>query len=96
MTTINFEEEVKRKLREQKDKEYGDFRYNFHLLAMLWSVILKKKLHTDISAHEVSLCMVMLKMMRIAENYKTDSYIDASVYLDMAKELHKENIDKKE
>jgi hypothetical protein len=26
--------------------------------------------------------------MRIAENYKSDSYLDASIYLDMAKELH--------
>jgi hypothetical protein len=33
--------------------------------------------------------MVMLKMLRTTEKYKSDSYLDASVYLDMAKELHK-------
>ena len=63
---------------------------------MLWSVILKDKLNDDIKPHEVSLCMVMLKIMRISENYKQDSYLDGSIYLDMAKELHKKDIDKKE
>jgi hypothetical protein len=88
MNTIDLEKEIKKKLREQKTKEYGDYRENFHILGMLWSVILKNKLKQDVSPHEVSLCMTMLKLMRIAENYKTDSYLDASIYLDMAKELH--------
>ena len=60
---------------------------------MLWSVILKNKLKEDIKPHEVANCMVMLKLMRVAENYKTDSYLDASIYLDMAKDLHKEDND---
>jgi len=41
------------------------------------------------------MCMVLFKIMRTTENYKADSYLDASIYLDMAKQLHKE-IDKKE
>jgi hypothetical protein len=96
MTTFNFEEEVRKKLRQQKQKEYGDYKTNFHILSLLWSVILKDKLKDDIKPHEVSLCMVMLKLMRITENYKTDSYRDASIYLDMAQEIHKNDIDKKE
>jgi len=60
---------------------------------MLWSVILKNKLKEDIKPHEVANCMVMLKLMRVAENYKQDSYLDASIYLDMAKDLHKEDND---
>jgi len=90
MNTIDLEKEIKKKLREQKTKEYGDYRENFHILGMLWSVILKNKLKEDIKPHEVANCMVMLKIMRVAENYKQDSYLDASIYLDMAKELHKE------
>lgn len=90
MNTIDLEKEIKKKLREQKTKEYGDYRENFHILAMLWSVILKNKLKEDIKPHEVANCMVMLKLMRVAENYKQDSYLDASIYLDMAKELHQE------
>lgn len=90
MNTIDLEKEIKKKLREQKTKEYGDYRENFHILGMLWSVILKNKLKEDIKPHEVANCMVMLKLMRVAENYKQDSYLDASIYLDMAKELHKE------
>lgn len=91
MNTIDLEKEIKQKIREQKTKEYGDYRENFHILSMLWSVILKNKLKEDIKPHEVANCMVMLKLMRVAENYKQDSYLDASIYLDMAKELHKDD-----
>lgn len=94
MNTIELEQEIKRKLREQKQKEYGNYEENFHILALLWSVILKNKLKNDIEPHEVANCMVMLKLMRVAEKYKQDSYLDASIYLDMAKELHKKHIDK--
>jgi hypothetical protein len=86
---INLEEQIKNKLREEKDKEYGNYEINFNLLAMLWSVILKGNLHTDIKPHQVAQCMVMLKMLRTTEGFKADSYLDASIYLDMAKSLHK-------
>ena len=91
MNTIDLEQEIKKKLREQKNEEYGNYKENFHILGMLWSVILKNKLKEDVKPHEVANCMVMLKLMRVAENYKKDSYLDASIYLDMAKELHKES-----
>jgi hypothetical protein len=86
---INLEEQIKNKLREQKNTEYGNYEINFNLLAMLWSVILKNSLHTDIKPHQVAQCMVMLKMLRTTEKFKSDSYLDASIYLDM--ELHKKN-----
>jgi hypothetical protein len=89
---INLEEQIKNKLREQKNTEYGNYEINFNLLAMLWSVILKNSLHTDIKPHQVAQCMVMLKMLRTTEKFKSDSYLDASIYLDMAKELHKRNM----
>jgi hypothetical protein len=81
---INLEEQIKNKLREQKNTEYGNYEINFNLLAMLWSVILKNSLHTDIKPHQVAQCMVMLKMLRTTEKFKSDSYLDASIYLDMA------------
>jgi len=87
--TINLEEQIKTKLRNEKQKEYGDYEINFNLLAMLWSVVLKDNLHADIKPHQVAQCMVMLKMLRTTEKYKSDSYLDASIYMDMAKELHK-------
>ena len=87
--TINLEEQIKTKLRNEKQKEYGNYEINFNLLAMLWSVVLKDNLHADIKPHQVAQCMVMLKMLRTTEKYKSDSYLDASIYMDMAKELHK-------
>tara|TARA_R110002153_G_scaffold92807_1_gene225137 strand:+ start:5727 stop:6005 length:279 start_codon:yes stop_codon:yes gene_type:complete len=87
--TINLEEQIKTKLRNEKEKEYGNYEINFNLLSMLWSVVLKDNLHADIKPHQVAQCMVMLKMLRTTEKYKSDSYLDASIYMDMAKELHK-------
>lgn len=86
---INLEDQIKNKLRETKEREYGNYEVNFNLLAMLWSVILKDNLHTDIKPHQVAQCMVMLKILRTTEKFKADSYLDASIYLDMAKDLHK-------
>jgi len=87
--TINLEEQIKKKLREEKDREYGNYEVNFNLLGILWSVVLKDNLHTDVKPHQVAQCMAMLKVLRTTEKYKSDSYLDASIYLDMAKELHK-------
>jgi hypothetical protein len=85
--TINLEEQIKNKLRDQKNAEYGNYEVNFNLLAMLWSVVLKDHLHKDIQPHQVAQCMVMLKMLRTTEKFKADSYLDASIYLDMAKRI---------
>ena len=91
---INLEEQIKNKLREQKNTEYGNYEINFNLLAMLWSVILKNSLHTDIKPHQVAQCMVMLKMLRTTEKFKSDSYLDASIYLDMANKCELGYLDK--
>ena len=93
MNTIDLEKEIKKKLREEKDKEYGNYKENMGLLGFLWSVILKDKLKEDIKPYEAANMMVMLKMLRTTRQYKQDTYCDASIYLDMAKELHKEDND---
>ena len=90
MNTIDLEKEIKKKLREEKDKEYGNYKENMGLIGFLWSVILKDKLKEDIKPYEAANMMVMLKMLRTTRQYKQDTYLDASIYLDMAKELHKE------
>nr|BAR32181.1 hypothetical protein [uncultured Mediterranean phage uvMED] len=91
MNTIDLEKEIKKKLRDQKDKEYGDYKENMGLIAFLWSVILKDKLKSDVKPYEAANMMVMLKMLRTTRKYKADTYLDASIYLDMAKDLHKED-----
>jgi len=49
MNTIDLEEEIKKKLREVKNKEYGDYKTNFTVTANLWSMILRKKLKVKLS-----------------------------------------------
>lgn len=87
--TINLEEQIKEKIRKDRDKEYGDYEVNFHILAMLWSVVLRDKLKEDIQAHEAAQIMMMMKMFRCTTKFKADNYIDLEIYSSMAKHLHK-------
>jgi len=91
MNTIDLEQQLKKKIREDRSKQYGDFKENMGLIAFLWSVILKDKLKEDIKGYEAANMMVMLKMLRTTnKQFKADTYVDASIYLDMARDLHKE------
>jgi len=91
MNTIDLKKEIKKKLRDQKDKEYWDYKENKRLITYHWTDILKNKLKSDVKPYEAANMMVMLKMLRTTRKYKADTYLDASIYLDMAKDLHKED-----
>jgi hypothetical protein len=87
--TINLEEQIKDRIKKERDSEYGCYQTNFHILAMLWSVVLRDKLKEDIQAHEAAQLMMMMKMFRCTTKFKADNYIDLEIYSSMAKELHK-------
>lgn len=67
--------------------DYGDFLRNHQDIAKVWSVVLG----TPISAHQVTLCMASLKIVRASQkkNYKRDNYVDAIAYLSMTNALQK-------
>jgi len=90
MTTINLEEQIKQKIREQRNKDYGDYKFNFNVLAMLFSVVLRDILKDDLKPYQAAQIMMMLKMFRTTTNFKTDNYIDLEIYSSMAKQLHQE------
>lgn len=57
--------------------DYGSARESFGRIAQLWSVVLGK----DITAHDVALCMVQLKVARaLVSPEKRDSYVDMCGY----------------
>ena len=87
--TINLEDQIKEKIRNARNAEYGDYEINFHILAKLWSIVLRDKLKENIKAHEAAQIMMMMKMFRCTTKYKADNYIDLEIYSSMAKELHK-------
>ena len=57
---------------------------NHKNIAALWSIFLRK----DITAHDVAMCMALVKVARLMHAHKTDSYIDLAAYAAIAGELN--------
>lgn len=69
-------------------KEYGPAKLNHERIAVIWSIILAKKLNTQITPEEVTACMVGLKLARLSEDIsKDDSWIDIIGYAALGGEI---------
>lgn len=69
---------------EERAKDYGDPRPNHERIAGMWSAYLG----TDVSAHDVAMCMVLVKVSRLKVTPDhADSYEDIDGYSRIAKEL---------
>ena len=66
-----------------RQTDYGDKLTNHENIAGFWSIFLKKK----ISAHDVAICMALVKVARLMNQHKKDSYIDGSAYFAIAGEI---------
>lgn len=67
-----------------RQETYGDAKANHERIAKLWSIILD----TDISAEQVALCMVGVKLSRLSHDPShLDSYIDGAAYFAIAGEI---------
>ena len=65
----------------ERGKQWGDPVYTHERIARVWSGIL----NFQVSAHDVALCMVGLKLVRAAVSpAEPDSYTDAKGYADIA------------
>mgnify|MGYP003135142515 CR=1 FL=1 len=68
----------------QREKDYGDKKENHNNIAKLWSAYLD----VPITAHDVALMMVLLKMARTKlGQVSEDTYIDMSAYGAIAGEI---------
>ena len=75
-------------LRGKRQHEYGDKKINHENIAKLWSVYLDIK----ISAHDVAMLMLLLKIARVKfGNPSSDTYVDMVGYSAIAGELGDEN-----
>lgn len=81
-------EEAKKCVCQDRQNQYGSPEDSFKLTAEYWSVLLKDKLSVELEAHDVAMCMALLKVARIqGGKFKEDSYIDACGYLACAGEI---------
>jgi predicted transcriptional regulator YdeE len=67
----------------QRNTDYGDRVTNHENIANLWSAFLGKK----ISAHDVAICMALVKVARLMHSRKSDSYVDLAAYGAIAGEI---------
>jgi hypothetical protein len=66
-----------------RNTDYGDRVTNHQNIANLWSAFLQKK----ISAHDVAICMALVKVARLMHSRKSDSYVDLAAYGAIAGEI---------
>jgi hypothetical protein len=94
MKVTEISNEIKKKIIQDREKDYGDYQYNFTILAELFTLILAPNLKKKLKPHQVAQLMVTLKLFRSTKGFKSDNYQDLSIYNDMAFNLHKKDIDK--
>ena len=76
-------EEAKKLVEKDRHEDYGDKLKNHQNIAKLWSAFLDVK----ISAHDVAICMGLVKIARLKHAHKKDSYLDLAAYAAIAGEI---------
>ena len=77
-------EEANKLIGGDRNNDYGDKLTNHKNIAALWSIFLRKK----ITAHDVAMCMALVKVARLKHAHKKDSYIDLAAYAAIAGEIN--------
>ena len=75
----------------KREDDYGNKLKNHQNIADLWSIFLKHK----ITAHDVAICMALLKIARLMHSHHDDAYIDLAGYAAIAREIEVEGRVKK-
>ena len=73
----------------QRQHDYGDKYQNHENIANLWSAYL----NYNISAHDVAICMLLVKVARLKHRPTTDCYIDMAGYAAIAGEIQDKDDD---
>lgn len=73
-------QEAQRIVEGARQKDYGTPMENWSATAAIWNVILKKKLTEPLTAEEAAMCMVGVKLARLANGITRDSLVDLPGY----------------
>lgn len=80
-------EEAQELLHGARMEEYGPPRESFERIARMWSIVLD----TEVSAEQVALCMIQMKVSRAIYSNKRDSFVDIAGYAGTLELLHDES-----
>ena len=83
MSTESVLQEADRLINGDRREAYGDVRWSFEAVAAGWAQILK----APVTAEQVALCMVWLKVMREVNGPKRDNLVDICGYAGLAEKL---------
>ncbi|MCC6910049.1 MAG: DUF4406 domain-containing protein [Phycisphaerales bacterium] len=64
----------------ERQKDYGHPRDDFSRTAVMWNGLLASKLRSPITAMDVPLCMIAVKLAREAHRHKRDNLVDIAGY----------------
>lgn len=81
MTT--FFDECERLVNSARDADYGEPTANFEQIAFISSIILNK----HISARDVALFFIVVKLVREGKNHKRDNILDMACYAEILDRL---------
>ena len=76
-------DEAKKLIGGNRQQDYGEKLTNHQNIADFWSIFLKKK----ITAHDVAICMALVKVARLMHQRKKDSYRALAAYAVIAGEI---------
>jgi len=76
-------DEAKKLIGGDRQTDYGDKLTNHENIANFWSIFLK----TKVTPHDVAICMALVKVARLMNQHKKDSYIDMAAYAAIAGEI---------
>ena len=71
----------------QRQHDYGNKYENHKNISDLWSAYLDK----EVSAHDVAICMLLVKVARLKHRTTEDCYIDMPGYAAIAGEINDRN-----
>lgn len=69
-------EEAQKAVYGDRQEDYGTVTENFDTIAQLWSIVLK----TKVTAEQVGICMVQVKVARQMFKKKRDNLVDGAGY----------------
>ena len=96
MKITDIDQEIEKKIIDDRQKDYGNYQENFIMLAEMFTIILAGSLKKRVKPHQVGQLMMGLKLYRSTKNFKADNYLDMSIYNKMTKEIHKKEVAKKD
>jgi len=69
-------QEAERIINHDRRDDYGDVRASFETIAALWSPVIGAR----VTAEQVALCMIQLKVARAMNGFQRDSLVDIAGY----------------